>query len=406
MLHFDRELVLADLLPPQEAERLCSSVGVLLGVPVALLDATSSVVAGSLDLADDTRAEIVLELEPIGYLAAPGAAVVAKGATASLIRQILLARGRYLMASRVHAAATQADYEELQRQNEALRTSESQLKALAAELEERVAEQVEIIDQRQRQLYEAEHMAAVGQLAAGVAHEINNPIGFVRSNLGTARNYLAQIGALAHKVRAQPGGAELLQAADIDFMLADFDELLSDSIAGADRVARIVADLKGFSSIDKPEETFADINQIIDSACHLVEPRLVAGGRLIRNFGLPVTLLCLPGHLAQVMLALLDNAVLAIIDRGDKGEIRVRTGRENDQLLIEVRDNGPGIPDEILKRVFEPFFTTRPVGKGTGLGLTVALDIVKHHGGTLTLKSLVGVGTVATLTLPTSQEMQ
>ena len=400
MSGFDQELSLGALLPPKEVDRLCSSLAMLLDSPVALQDLHGEVLGGDRGLPAESRIDLVLELEPIGYLQAPGANPVARAAAASLIRQVLVARARYQMASGLHIAATLADYEELQRQNAALKESEARYKGLAAELEARVAAQVKVIDERQRQLYQAERLASVGQLAAGVAHEINNPIGFVRSNLGTAQKYLEKLAGLAAPIKTLAGGAAVWEAADMEFTLDDFADLLKDSIGGVDRVARIVSDLKGFSNVDKPQEGFVDINELLTGACNMAEQKLVPGAVLIREFGPSKSVLCLPGQLSQAFLAVLGNAVQAVADNGPAGEVRVSTQCDGRQTVIRIKDNGSGIEPATLARVFDPFFTTRPVGQGTGLGLTVARDILHVHDGEIAVDSMSGAGTMVTLTLP------
>lgn len=400
MSDFDRELSLSALLPPKEVDRLCSSLAMLLDSPVALQDLHGDILGGDRGLPAESRIDLVLELEPIGYLQAPRANPVARAAAASLIRQVLVARARYLMASSVHLASTQADYEELQRQNAALKESESKYKGLAAELEARVAAQVKVIDERQRQLYQAERLASVGQLAAGVAHEINNPIGFVRSNLSTAQKYLEKLNGLAAPVKALSGGAAVWEATDMAFVLDDFADLLKDSIGGVDRVARIVSDLKGFSNVDKPQEGFVDITELLSGACNMAEKRLPPGAVLIRDFGPSKSYLCLPGQLSQAFLAVLGNAAQAVESKGAAGEVRVSSRSNGGQTSIQIHDNGGGIEPASLPHVFDPFFTTRPVGQGTGLGLTVARDILRVHDGDITIESTPGTGTTVTLSLP------
>ena len=407
---FDRELSLAELLPAKEADRLASSLGILLNSPVGLLDLRGDVLAGAHGLPGESAVALILELEPIGYLLAPQTSAVARVAAAALVRQILVARARYQMAAGAHSAIVQADYEEMQRQNAALKVSEANYMALSASLEIRVAEQTKLIDERQRQLYQAERLASLGQLAAGVAHEINNPIGFVRSNLGTAEKYLGKLAGLRQALKSLPGGEGVAAAADLDFMLEDFADLLKDSIGGVDRVARIVTDLKGFSNVDRPQEEIMDLNEILASACNMVEPQLPAGIRLQRDFHpLPPTL-CLPGHLSQALLAILKNARQAIEDHaamvgvagvvGAAGEIRVSSHWCDEQSELLIEDNGVGIEAENLPHVYDPFFTTRPVGQGTGLGLSVARDIVQVHGGRIEIESTPGQGTRVAVRIP------
>ena len=191
---FDRELTLQDLLPKAEADRLIAALRLLLGDAVALVDVSGELLSGEAGLQDPSPIPLVLEIEPIGYLHAPQATATSRGASGGLVRQILNARRRYLLANAVHINAVRDDYEQLQQQNAALKISEEKYRSLSETLEQRVAEQARLIDERQRQLYQAERLASVGQLAAGVAHEINNPLGFVRSNLTTAQKYLERVG--------------------------------------------------------------------------------------------------------------------------------------------------------------------------------------------------------------------
>lgn len=395
---FVREQNLRDLLPKVEADRLVAALRLVLGDAVALVDASGELLAGQSGLQDETPIALTIEIEPVGYLYAPQASATLRGACGSLVHQLLLARRRYLLANAVHIHAIHSDYEQLQQQHVALQASEAKYKALSESLEQRVAEQTHLIDERQRQLYQAERLASVGQLAAGVAHEINNPIGFVRSNLSTAQKYLARIESLRAMLKMQ--AAESWQKADMDFLLADFGDLLADSVAGVDRVARIVCDLKGFSSVDKPQEEVLDINVLIDNVCTLAERNMPSGARLVRALGDGKPLLCLPGHLSQAFMAVIQNAIQAIEIRGAAGEVSVKSHFAAGAMYVEVRDNGGGISTSALPHVFDPFFTTRMIGQGTGLGLTVARDIVRAHGGDIAIESELGQGTVVTLKVP------
>ena len=395
---FSRELGLRDLLPKGEADRLVAALRLILGDAVALVEASGDSLAGQSGLHDDQPVPLVIEIEPIGYLFAPAAPATLRGACGSLIHQVLLARRRYLLASAVHVHAIHDDYEQLQQQNAALLASEAKYKALSESLEQRVAEQTRLIDERQRQLYQAERLASVGQLAAGVAHEINNPIGFVRSNLSTAQKYLDRIESLGVMLKTQAPSP--WQEADMDFLLTDFRELLDESVGGVDRVTRIVSDLKGFSSVDKPQEEVVDINELVANVCAMAERNLPAGSRLTRSLGESKPLLSLPGHLSQAFLAVIQNAIQAIQPRGSDGEVSVASHFAASAMFITIRDNGCGIPVALLPRVFDPFFTTRSVGQGTGLGLTVARDIVRAHGGDIVVESAPDQGTTVTIKVP------
>jgi signal transduction histidine kinase len=397
--NFDRSATLTELLPDSLADKICAAVGELLGYAVVLREAAAP---GSLE------APMTLEIEPIGYLSAIAAAGIdAPAATrleaaAWLVKEVLRSRFRYRMASELHDEVTLSSFEQLKRDHAALEVSEASYKALSADLERRVEAQVAILEQRQRQLYEAEKLASVGQLAAGIAHEINNPIGFVRSNLVTFSGYLGKFGELGGQLdQARASWAAL----GLDFVVRDGQELVAESIAGVDRVARIVKDLRGFSNIDRPDEEMVDLNDSLTSACAVVAGQLTLGVTLRKQLSPLPPLMCLPGHLSQVWLNVLQNAVQAV---GLNGTISVSSGVYNgvssglagESICIKVTDDGPGISDEVLAHVFEPFFTTRDVGKGTGLGLTVARDIVGAHGGDIGIESKPGRGTTVTITLP------
>lgn len=396
MNRFDHEWRLPELLGPDAAGRLAAALGGLLGAPAALTDGAGVPVAG---LPDPTgrRQALVLELEPIGYLVAvaPGPALEA---AAGLVEDLLRAEVRYRMASSLHLESVAADYEQLKQQHAHVLESEARYKALSAELEQRVAAQVARLEEQQRLLYQAEKLASVGQLAAGIAHEINNPIGFIRSNLNSFRGYL---GKFAELKAGLASGAAAWSALDLDFVLSDGAELLDECIGGLDRVARIVRDLKGFSNIDRPEEEMADMNDNLRDVAGIATPRLPpeVGLRLDLEPALP-RLLCLPGHLNQVFLNLIDNGVQAVVDKGGAGQVVVASRAEPGAVVISVSDDGVGMDRDQLGRAFDPFYTTRPVGSGTGLGLSVARDIINAHGGSIQLDSEPGRGTTATVRLP------
>jgi len=307
------------------------------------------------------------------------------------------------MASHLHEENVSESYQRLQHDHEALLKSEFRYKQLAEELDARVQSQVETIKNAERQLYAAEKMASVGQLAAGVAHEINNPIGFIRSNLGTAKAYVQQFSNLAQLIKSSEDS--LLVAAwikeDLDFVLDDFASLLDESIAGADRVTRIVGDLKGFSDIDRVSGEVCNVNDCVTTVFNLAINSVPLGTHLATELDVTPPLRCQSGHLNQAILNLLMNAVQAV---GNQGLIKMRTESNNSEILVHVIDNGVGIPCEVLPRIFEPFFTTRDVGQGKGLGLTVCRDIVQAYGGWIDVQSQVGEGSHFTMHLPLNQE--
>ena len=401
---YDSTLSLRELLSGISPDRLSAALTVLLGAPARVVSANGAWVMGNAPpLAENAkRLPLTHDLETAGHLETAAADEARARAAANLLELFMQSGARYFMASEMHIEVVKADYEELQRRHAALMESEARYKALAENLEMRVKEQVNTIESARRQLYQAEKLASVGQLAAGVAHEINNPIGFIRSNLGTAQSYVQKFQSVAGQVKSS-GNAALAtawQTADLDFVLADFPSLLQESVDGADRVARIVSDLKGFSSIDQAEEEIVDLNDCIRSACNVATNQINSRADLKLALGELPPLRCKAGHLSQVFLNLLLNAAQAMKERG---EIRIQSGIENGQIVIRFSDTGCGIPPEVLPRIFDPFFTTQDVGSGSGLGLTVSRDIITAHGGNIEVESEVGTGTTFTIYLPVNK---
>jgi signal transduction histidine kinase len=372
---FDRELALPELLSERLLADCGDSLAQLLEAPVALLDAAGRPLWGSDGPAFD-RHPLVLELEPLGYLATPAAPARAV-AGARLLAKLLMMRRRYLMAARLHTEVVNADFAERQLHEAALTT----------------------VEKNQRQTFQTEKLASVAQLAAGIAHEINNPAGFVRSNLNTLANYLAKVSLLRDRLaEAETAWRQL----DLEFVVADGADLIRDCVTGVDRIGRIVADLKGFSNVDRPEQGLADINEGLRNACAIIENRKPPGVKLDIDAGKLPAIRCLPGHLNQVFLNILTNALQAV---GETGAVHVESRlEENDgaasSIVVRIRDDGFGIDPAVLPRVFDPFFTTHDVGQGTGLGLTVAHDIVQAHGGRIDIESSPGRGTLVTIHLP------
>ncbi|MHB8948017.1 MAG: ATP-binding protein [Rhodoferax sp.] len=262
------------------------------------------------------------------------------------------------------------------------------------------------LEEAQNQLLQSERMASIGQLAAGVAHEINNPVGFVNSNLGSLQRYvldMLRLLALYEKAEgALPGAAlqEINQVKadiDVEFLREDVANLLVESLDGLKRVTRIVQDLKDFSHVDESERQWADLEAGLESTLRVVWNELKYKAEVVKEFaGIP-QVECFAFQLNQVFMNLLINASHAIEGRGT---IAVRTGHDDTCVWVEVQDSGRGIKPEHLSRIFEPFFTTKPVGQGTGLGLSLAYGIVQKHNGRIEVKSEVGQGTVFKVILP------
>ncbi|MBL0224526.1 MAG: PAS domain S-box protein [Geobacteraceae bacterium] len=260
----------------------------------------------------------------------------------------------------------------------------------------------------QSQAFQQEKLASIGQLAAGVAHEINNPMGFISSNLTTMGKYMQRLRefemAVIEAVQ-QKGDQETLEALNkarsemkIDFILNDLHTLLDESQDGAQRVRAIVQDLKSFAHEDEALCKPFSINDCLDSTLNMARNEIKYVADVERDYDPALPLLnCYPQKLNQVFMNLLVNAAHAVEGHGT---IRVRTFSEDGDIVVTICDNGRGIAPENLTRIFEPFFTTKEVGKGTGLGLSISYDIIKKHGGEITVESKVGTGTTFTIRLP------
>ena len=281
----------------------------------------------------------------------------------------------------------------------------------AAALEKEKEEQhilIRRLEEAHNQLLQSEKMASLGQLAAGVAHEINNPIGFVTSNLGTLRNYADRLikllgaydeaaGRLAEDSPVRRAIAMARKAADADFLKTDMLDLISESYEGVTRVRRIVQDLKTFSHVDSNEWQWVDLNECLDSTLNIANNEIKYKAQVVREYGEVPQVECIPSQLNQVFLNLLVNAAQAI---DKQGTITLRSGSTASDAWVEIEDTGTGIPSENLNRIFDPFFTTKPVGSGTGLGLSISYGIVRKHNGRIEVNSALGRGTTFRITVP------
>jgi len=252
-------------------------------------------------------------------------------------------------------------------------------------LEARVEKRTRELRDMQAQLTQAEKMKSLGQLVAGVAHELNNPIGFVHANLQLLDEYIQKL------VEGQRTDA------DTERIRETISKLLSRSREGTQRVKKIVQDLRTFSRMDQADVQDADLHEEIDRTLALMEPRFKNAINVVRDYGDLPRVRCYPGQLNQVFLNLLMNACDAIDGRG---EIRIKTRRIDEGVRLEFHDDGPGIPPEVQTRIFDPFFTTKPVGVGTGLGLSLSHGIVERHRGRIRVESEPGHGATFVIELP------
>jgi hemerythrin-like metal-binding protein/PAS domain S-box-containing protein len=265
------------------------------------------------------------------------------------------------------------------------------------------------LEEAHNQLLQSEKMASIGQLAAGVAHEINNPIGYVNSNLGTLGKYVQDLLRMltAYEGETAANAAPAIQAlrreVDIDFLREDTGNLLAESLEGVERVKRIVQDLKDFSHVDEAEWQWANLNRGLDSTLNVAQNEIKYKAEVVKDYGEIPDIHCLPQQLNQVFMNVLVNAAQAMDARGS---ISVRTRLEDGEVCVTIADTGKGIAPEVLTRIFDPFFTTKPVGKGTGLGLSIAYGIVNKHQGRIEVESALGKGTTFRIRLPLQAKAQ
>ncbi|WP_297833689.1 ATP-binding protein [Pseudomonas sp.] len=276
--------------------------------------------------------------------------------------------------------------------------------ALQSEIDER--------KQLEGQLVQSEKLASLGQLAAGIAHEINNPIGFISSNLGTLAQYFCKFQEVLEAYKAaesqivSPQIIQELRALkerlDLPFIEEEIPLMIQESRDGAGRAAQIVKDLKEFSRVDaKPQWQWANLQRGIDSTLNIVANEVKYKADVIKDYQPLPDIECLPSQINQVIMNLVVNAAQAI--GPERGTITLRNGVQGERVWLEVSDTGTGIAPDIVQKIFDPFFTTKPVGQGTGLGLSLSYGIVQKHGGHISVQSTRGVGTTFRVELPIRQ---
>lgn len=257
----------------------------------------------------------------------------------------------------------------------------------------------------QTQLVHSEKMASLGQLVAGIAHELNNPISFIYGNMDHLEEYIGDMKRLINgftclsslNPEERKRVEELLGEVDLDFVLKDLDKLIKSCKNGAERTKNIVTALRNFSRLDEAELKEVDVHQGIESTLELLAHEYKNRINIHKDYGQLPKLYCYASQLNQVFMNLLANAAQAI---DGKGDVWIKTHLNGDTAIISITDSGRGISEENMKRLFTPFFTTKPVGKGTGLGLSISYGIIKKHDGQIRVESRVGAGTTFTIELP------
>lgn len=306
---------------------------------------------------------------------------------------------------------------ELRKKQEIIEESQRELGELLTETSRQKLELQKTLDnlgRTQGQLLHSEKMASIGQLAAGVAHEINNPIGFIASNVGIVGDYIEDLKGLitlyeegCNSLCAESEGLcafnkevdAFKEEIDYRFIVGDTEKIVAETRDGTERVVKIIENLKNFSHVDQAEKKHMDINLGIETTLNIVNNELKYKAKVIREYGEIPQVKCFPQQINQVFMNLLVNASQAI---EEKGEVRVETSIEGGKVVVRISDTGSGIAPEAMNRIFDPFFTTKPVGKGTGLGLSISYEIIKKHGGHIGVESEVGKGTTFSIELPTT----
>jgi len=322
---------------------------------------------------------------------------------------------------------------EVMQKNQELQAEHEALRLLNEQLEQRVLQRTAAVDQVNQQLIannvellklneklesahtqllQSEKMASIGQLAAGVAHEINNPVGFVNSNLGTLNKYISNLFKVitAYESVETKSNDKIFEevavaknAVDFPYLIEDIPCLLKESQDGLARVTRIVQDLKDFSHVDESTWQHANLEQGMDSTLNVVSNEIKYKAKVVKEYSGLTEVECMPSQINQVFMNLLVNAAHAI---EKEGTITIRTGTSNDEVWVEVEDTGKGISPEHINRIFDPFFTTKQVGEGTGLGLSLSYGIIRKHNGRIEVRSELGKGSTFKVRLPVQQTQQ
>jgi two-component system, NtrC family, sensor kinase len=281
---------------------------------------------------------------------------------------------------------------------------------------EQLEQTLEQLQQTQMRMIQSEKMSALGQLVAGVAHEINNPVNFIYGNLKYTQQYLQDLTQLLMVYEEcypdpHPKVQSLMDDLDLPYLLSDLPKMVSSMKMGADRIRDIVLSLRNFSRLDEAELKAANLHEGIDNTLLILQHRLKSQDArpeitVVKHYGEFPDLECYAGQLNQVFMNILGNAIDALEETWNKDssrilEIQIETEQVESTVIVRISDNGMGIPQDSLTRLFDPFYTTKPIGKGTGMGLSISYQVVvDRHRGTLTCESKLGVGTTFVISLP------
>ena len=317
-----------------------------------------------------------------------------------------------MLTSEAHTTIVNHSYEELLETNRRLGVSEQQYREIAATLEIKVRERTEELSRAYATMLQKEKLAAIGGLAAGMAHEINNPIGFVISNLHTLTKYAGKLKEMLefYRLTCEPALPENLagqaesrwRELKISFVFTDIDPLVKQSLDGAERVRKLVADMRGFSHVDEAGSVSTDINLELEQILSILHHEIRQDIVIERNFGTIPKARLNPALLSQALFQILQNAIQ--LKTAEELKISVTTSQLGNDMLIKIADNGTGIPSDIRNRIFEPFFTTKDVGQGRGMGLTLAQQAIQACGGSIDISCPQDGGTVFTISVPIGSE--